>query len=160
MRILGIDPGLNITGYGLIEVKNNCTALIEAGIIKTSAKEGLSRRLNKIYQGLVSLIKEQKPDCMVLEKLYTHYRHPVTATLLGHARGVISLIAAQLKLDFFEYPPKRVRQAILGSGNASKAQVQRMMENIFKLKPDSLSQDISDALALALAHAQFLKVKI
>lgn len=160
MKILGIDPGLNTTGYGLIEIKNNRTSLIEAGVIKTNSQDILSRRLNIIYQGLLSLIKEQNPNCLVLEKLYTHYRHPVTASLLGHARGVISLIAEQLKLDFFEYPPKRVRQAILGSGNASKPQVQRMVESIFKLKPGSLSQDISDALCLALAHVQLTKIKL
>jgi len=97
---------------------------------------------------------------MVLEKLYTHYRHITTASVLGHVRGVISLLANQLKLDFFEYPPKRIRKAILGSGSASKLQVQRMMEKTFKLKPDTLSQDISDALGLAVAHAQFLRVKI
>ncbi len=159
MRILGIDPGLNITGYGLIEVSIK-VVLIEAGVIKTSSALNLSQRLNKIHKGLASLIKEHKPNCMVLEKLYTHYRHPVTATLLGHARGVISLLAAQFKLDFFEYPPKRIRQAILGNGNASKLQVQRMVESFFKLKENSLGLDISDALALALAHAQFLKVRI
>ncbi len=160
MRILGIDPGLNITGYGLIEVKKGSVVLVEAGVIKTTPRQDLNSRLNKIYNGLASLIKEQKPDCMVLEKLYTHYRHPVTASLLGHARGVISLLASQLKLDFFEYPPKRIRQAILGSGNASKPQLQRMVENTFRLKPNTLSLDISDALGLALAHAQFLKVRI
>jgi len=160
MKILGIDPGLNITGYGLIEVKNSRVVLIEAGTIKTSPKEDLSRRLNKIYSGLEGLIKEQKPDCMVLEKLFTHYRHTTTASVLGHVRGVISLLANQLKLDFFEYPPKRIRKAILGSGSASKLQVQRMMEKTFRLKSDTLSQDISDALGLAVAHAQFLRVKI
>lgn len=160
MRILGIDPGLNITGYGLIEIKNKRLDLIEAGTIKTSSKEDLSQRLNKIHRGLTSLIKEQKPNCMVLEKLYTHYRHPVTASLLGHARGVITLLATQLKLEFFEYPPKRIRKAILGSGNASKSQVQRMMEATFKLKPNTLTADIADALGLAVAHANFLRVKI
>jgi crossover junction endodeoxyribonuclease RuvC len=160
MRILGIDPGLNITGYGLIEVKSKAINLVEAGIIKTSSRENLSHRLNKIYNGLNSLIKEQKPDCMVLEKLYTHYRHPTTASLLGHARGVISLLATQFQLDFFEYPPRRVGKAILGSGRASKFQVQRMMENSFKLKPNSLTADISDALSLAVAHAQFMKARI
>jgi crossover junction endodeoxyribonuclease RuvC len=160
MRILGIDPGLNITGYGLIDVKNNKLALIEAGVIKTSSKEILSQRLDKIHRGLTALIREQKPDCMVLEKLYTHYRHPVTATLLGHARGVITLIATQLKLEFFEYPPKRIRKTILGNGNATKAQVQRIMETTFRLKADSLTPDIADALGLAVAHANFLRVKI
>lgn len=160
MRILGIDPGLNITGYGLIEIKNSKAVLIEAGTIKTKSSDNLSKRLNKIYSGLVSLIKEQKPNCMVLEKLYTHSRHPATASLLGHARGVITLVSSQMGLDFFEYPPKRIRQAILGSGNASKSQVQRMMEYIFKLKPDTLNQDISDALGLALAHANFLRIKL
>ncbi|MDP2940213.1 MAG: crossover junction endodeoxyribonuclease RuvC [Candidatus Omnitrophota bacterium] len=160
MRILGIDPGLNTTGYGVIDVSNSRLVLVEAGTVKTILKDGLSKRLNKIYRGLLGLIKEQKPDCMVLEKLYTHYRHPTTACLLGHVRGVICLLATQLSLDFFEYPAKRVRQAILGRGSASKFQAQRMMGNIFHLKPDTLSLDISDALSLAVAHAQISKVKI
>lgn len=158
MRVLGIDPGLNITGYGLIEVKNKGLVLVEAGTVKTNPQEELSQRLNKIYQGLSALIKEQKPDCMVLEKLYTHYRHPTTACLLGHVRGIICLLATQLNLDFFEYSPKRVRQALLGSGSASKSQTQRMVEHLFRLKPNSLSLDISDALSLAIAHLEMLRV--
>jgi crossover junction endodeoxyribonuclease RuvC len=153
MRILGIDPGLNTTGYGLIEAKNHQLKLIEAGVIKTQRSSGIKNRLNKIHQGLLGLIREAKPQAMVLEKLYTHYRHPTTACLLGHVRGVICLLSAQENLEFFEYSAKRIRKSILGQGNASKFQVKRMMENIFHLKEDSLPLDTSDALAVAVAHA-------
>jgi len=160
MKILGIDPGLNITGYGLIEASGNRLRLLEAGIIKTSVSSGIQNRLNKIYKGLLGLIREQRPEVMVLEKLYTHYRHPTTACLLGHVRGVICFLSAQENLDFFEYSPKRIRKSILGKGGASKLQVKRMVEHIFKLKDDSLTLDTSDALGLAVAHANMLKVKI
>jgi len=160
MRILGIDPGLNITGYGLIDVSGNHLRLVEAGIIKTTVSSGIKNRLNKIHQGLLGLIQEQRPEVMVLEKLYTHYRHPTTACLLGHVRGVICLLSAQKDLDFFEYSPTRIRKSILGRGNASKLQVKRMMENIFKLKEGSLTLDTSDALAMAVAHANICKIKI
>jgi crossover junction endodeoxyribonuclease RuvC len=153
MRILGIDPGLNTTGYGLIEIKNNQLRLIEAGVIKTQINARIESRLNKIHHGLLSLIREEKPQAMVLEKLYTHYRHPTTACLLGHVRGVICLLSAQENLEFFEYSPKRIRKTILGQGNASKQQVKRMIEHIFRLKEDSLPLDTSDALAMAVAHA-------
>ncbi|MDP3143115.1 MAG: crossover junction endodeoxyribonuclease RuvC, partial [Candidatus Omnitrophota bacterium] len=153
MRILGIDPGLNITGYGVIELKNSSVHLVEAGVIKTQVSSGIKNRLNKIHKGLADLIREQKPQVMVLEKLYTHYRHPTTACLLGHVRGVICLLSAQENLEFFEYSPKRVRKSIIGQGGASKAQVKRMMENFFHLKEDSLPLDTSDALAMAVAHA-------
>ena len=92
--------------------------------------------------------------------MYTHYRHTTTAGLLGHVRGVICLLSSQEKLDFFEYSPTRIRKAILGRGNASKQQIKGMMENIFKLKADSLPLDASDALAMAVAHAHILRSKL
>ncbi|MFZ5800841.1 MAG: crossover junction endodeoxyribonuclease RuvC [Candidatus Omnitrophota bacterium] len=152
MRILGIDPGLNTTGYGVVEFAGGRIKLVEAGVIKTSLSAGIKNRLNKIYRALQGLIREQKPQVMVLEKLYTHYRHPTTACLLGHVRGVICLLSAQENLEFFEYSPTRIRKSLIGRGNASKLQTKRMVERIFSLKAESLPLDTSDALAMALAH--------
>jgi len=97
MIILGIDPGLNITGYGLIETKSNGFILKDAGFIQTSVSDGLPKRLAKIHASLSELLDKHKPDCLVLEKLYAHYKHPVTAALLGHARGVICMLAEEKK---------------------------------------------------------------
>lgn len=161
MRILGIDPGLNTTGYGVVEFDRNRIKLVEAGVIRTSLSAGIKNRLNKIHRGLLGLIREQKPQAMVLEKLYTHYRHPTTACLLGHVRGAICLLSAQENLEFFEYSPTRIRKSLLGRGNASKLQTKRMVERIFSLKDDSLPLDTSDALAMAVAHIDIhLKKKI
>ena len=95
MRILGVDPALTITGYGVIDFKNNKIALLEAGIVRTSPKQVLTERLDRIYRAMTKLISDSRPDVAVLEKLYAHYRHPTTAYLLGQARGVICLACAE-----------------------------------------------------------------
>jgi crossover junction endodeoxyribonuclease RuvC len=153
MRILGIDPGLGITGYGLIEVKSQSFKLLEAGVIRTSGKEDLETRINKIYEGVKGLIEEFRPQALVLEKLYSHYKHPTTAILMGHARGAICLLAKQCGVDLVGYSATRVKKAVTGAGHASKYQMQRMMQDFFKLKAVPEPPDISDALALAVAHA-------
>jgi crossover junction endodeoxyribonuclease RuvC len=152
MVILGIDPALSITGYGAIEAKNNIISLLEAGIISTSAKEKLPRRLEKIYAGATKLIADIKPDALVLEKLYAHYRHPTTAYLLGQARGVICLACAKANIPLVEYAATRVKKAIVGKGLASKNQVQRMVSSMLSLATMPKYTDITDALALAIAH--------
>lgn len=160
MRILGIDPGLNITGYAVIETKENKFKIIEAGIIRTDSKTKIEDRLNKIYRGLVSLIKQTKPEIMILEKLYAHWRHPVTSYILGQARGVVCLVSAQAKLPLVEYAATRVKKAIVGQGHAGKYQIQRMMQHIFGLKDQIKILDVSDALSLALAYFYISKSKI
>jgi crossover junction endodeoxyribonuclease RuvC len=160
MRILGIDPALTVTGYGVIDFNKNRLSLLEAGIVKTSTRQNLTERLNKIYQAVVKLIFDTKPDVMVLEKLYAHYRHPTTAYLLGQARGVICLACAKENVPLFEYAATRVKKAIVGEGQASKYQVQRMIVNILKLKTIPRYTDVTDALALAITHSYIIKAKI
>ncbi|MFH1201971.1 MAG: crossover junction endodeoxyribonuclease RuvC [Candidatus Omnitrophota bacterium] len=160
MRILGIDPGLLITGYGVIEESNESFKLIEAGIVRTESKYNITQRIAKIYNALSKLIDEVKPQALVLEKLYSHYRHPTTAVLLGHARGVICLLAHQKNIEFFEYPYTRIHKAILGRGSASKSQIQGMVCDLLNLKQLPNKFDITDALAMAIAHAYIRKVKI
>jgi crossover junction endodeoxyribonuclease RuvC len=160
MRILGIDPALTVTGYGVIDFNKNRLSLLEAGIVKTSARQNLTERLNKIYQAVVKLIFDTKPDVMVLEKLYAHYRHPTTAYILGQARGVICLACAKKNVPLFEYAATRVKKAIVGEGQASKYQVQRMIVNILKLKTIPRYNDVTDALALAITHSYIIKAKI
>jgi crossover junction endodeoxyribonuclease RuvC len=96
MIILGVDPALTITGYGVVDISGNNISLIEAGVIKTQSNRTVAERLDKIHSCIYQLIKDTKPQAMVLEKLYAHYKHPTTAFLLGQARGVICLAAAEL----------------------------------------------------------------
>lgn len=160
MRILGIDPALTITGYGLIEVNRNTISLVEAGIIATTPKQLLPDRLYKINSAINKLISDTKPDVLVLEKLYAHYRHPVTAFLLGQARGVICLACAECNVPLVEYPATRVKKIIVGAGLAGKYQVQRMVASMLNIKTLPKYSDVTDALALALAHSHMLKSKI
>ncbi len=160
MKILGIDPGLKITGYGLIDTGFSRVKLIEAGIIKTTQTDLLQNRLNKIYRNLDNLIVEYVPDIMVLEKLYTHYQYPTTAAILGHIRGVICLLCAQRSVKLVEHSVKRIRKAVTGSGAASKLQTQGMVAHVLGIDEKRLTADASDALALALGYGQILGCKI
>ena len=157
MIILGIDPALTITGYGVIDFKQNRLSLLEAGIIRTSAEQEVSARLNKIYSAIKKLIQDTRPDVLVLEKLYAHYRHPTTAYILGQARGVICLACARCKVPLAEYAATRVKKAVVGRGLAAKYQVQKMVENILRLNSMPKYTDVSDALALAIAHSYISK---
>jgi len=152
MVILGIDPALTITGYGAIDVRGNSLSLIEAGIITTRALDSTPKRLDKIYQAIIKLIEDTQPCCLVLEKIYAHYRHPATSYILGQARGVICLACATKNILLVEYGATRMKKAIVGNGLASKAQVQRMVASILKLKDVPKYTDVTDALALAIAH--------
>jgi len=157
MIILGVDPALSITGYGVINAKNNVLSLCEAGIISTSSKDILPKRLDKIHRAIMKLISDSNPDVLVLEKLYAHYRHPTTAYLLGQARGVICLACAKENIPLIEYAATRVKKAIVGRGLASKSQVQRMVAGTLNLKSLPRYMDVTDALALAIAHSYISK---
>lgn len=160
MIIVGIDPALVITGYGVVQVKGTSLSLIEAGIIQTSAKETTAKRLNKIYQGVLKLINDTHADCLVLEKIYSHYKHPATACILGQARGVICLAAENRGIPLFEYGATRIKKAIVGKGLASKSQVQAMIAHTFGLKTLPAYMDVTDALAMAVAHNYISRSKI
>ncbi|MFC1804252.1 crossover junction endodeoxyribonuclease RuvC [Candidatus Omnitrophota bacterium] len=159
MKILGVDPALTITGYGLISAQKKKISLIEAGIIKTSASYGLACRIERIYTGIRRLIIQTRPDVIVLEKLYAHYRHPATAFHLGHARGVIVLACAQEKVTLIEYGATRIKKAVVGRGLATKYQVQRMVAGMTGLKSLPKYTDVTDALALAIAHSHIVRAK-
>lgn len=160
MKILGIDPALTITGYGLVDVKNNRMSLIEAGIISTSSKDLITVRLERIYRGITKLIEETSPDALVLEKIYAHYRHPTTSYILGQARGVICLAAGKKNVPLVEYAATRVKKAVVGKGLAPKAQVQRMVASLLGLNSLPKYNDVTDALALAIAHSYIIRSKI
>ncbi|MFH1553006.1 MAG: crossover junction endodeoxyribonuclease RuvC [Candidatus Omnitrophota bacterium] len=153
MRILGIDPGLLRTGYGLIESGGpGRLKLIEAGTIKTSSGEGISKRVACIYENLTDIIKEHKPAVLVLEKLYSHYKHPATSILMGHARGVVCLACGINDVKLINYPATRIKKAITGNGRAGKHQVRSMVKSLLKLKATPEPFDVSDALAMAISY--------
>jgi len=153
MVILGIDPALTITGFGAIDVRGKTLSLIEAGIIITRASDPTPKRLDKIYQAIIRLIEDTQPSCLVLEKIYAHYRHPATSYVLGQARGVICLACATKNIPLIEYGATRMKKAIVGQGLASKTQVQKMVASILQLKNIPKYTDVTDALALAIAHS-------
>jgi crossover junction endodeoxyribonuclease RuvC len=154
MRLMGVDPGLAATGYGVVDVKGSGRAVpVEAGTIEPKRSAGLPAKLLKIHRHLGLLIDTHKPDAVVLEKLFTHSKHPTTAAIMAHARGVICLVCAEKGVTLIEESPKRVRKAVTGNGNASKEQTRMVVAHMLKVKAESLSLDASDALALALGVA-------
>lgn len=150
-QVLGIDPGLGITGYALIGLcERSKPSIIEAGTIRAGSRKDNPAKIEHIYVELTNIINEYKPDCMAIEKLYSHYAHPQTAITMGHARGVIILAAQQASMRIKEIPATKVKKAVTGNGHASKEQVQQAVQNIFKLKERPSPFDVSDAIAIAV----------
>jgi crossover junction endodeoxyribonuclease RuvC len=159
-RILGIDPGLQITGYGIVDLRAGALdpALVEAGVFRFKVSESLERRLLQLYEDLTALLDEFKPDRIAVEKLYAHYAHPNTAILMGHARGVILLTAQQRDLPVEHLPSTEVKKAITGHGHASKEQMQRAIQAQCQLSELPNPPDVADAIAIALTHARRLAI--
>jgi crossover junction endodeoxyribonuclease RuvC len=151
-RILGVDPGLNITGYGVIEMSSGGAQLREAGVIRGGRGGPLDRRLQKIHAGMVDLLETFQPVALSLEELYSHYARPRTAILMGHARGVICLAAAQASVPVAHYGATHVKKLLTGNGRAGKQQVQLAIRHEFSLAEPPQPADVADALALALCH--------
>lgn len=149
-RILGIDPGLNTTGYGVIEHSKGKSRLIEAGVVKSRAKASLESRLNEIYTGVQEVIQQLEPEVMALEQLFSHYERPTTAILMGHARGVICLAAAQAGIVVSSFEPTRVKKVMTGNGRAPKHQIQLAVKMQLGLSSVPEPSDVADALAIAL----------
>ncbi len=149
-RILGIDPGLNVTGYAAIDFGDGEPAIIEAGTIQTDAKSDLAGRIAQIHTDLTEILAELTPDLAAVEKLYAHYRHPHTAILMGHARGVILLACAAAGVKVLDLPATAIKRSLTGNGHASKQQVQRAIQTVCKLKDLPQPNDVADALAIAL----------
>lgn len=157
-RILGIDPGLNITGYGVLDVADGALQLCEAGIIRGKGRDSLTRRLAEVYRGVSDVIAALHPAVMALEELYSHYERPRTAILMGHARGVICLAATQAGIPVVHYSATQVKKILTGSGRAPKIQVQRAIQRELGLAELPDPPDLADALAIALCH-HYLKSK-
>ena len=149
--ILGIDPGLNTTGYGVIDVSTGRVRLLEAGIVRSRAGE-LALKVQEIYTGVREVIEMFSPDVMAMEELYTHYDRPTTAILMGHARGCICLAAAQSGIEVVSYGATKVKKLLTGSGRATKDQVQRAIKLELGVDQYPDPPDVADAIALALCH--------
>jgi crossover junction endodeoxyribonuclease RuvC len=151
MRILGIDPALRTTGYGVIESTRAHVRLIEAGIVAPRIGATLENRLRELHAGITDVIEQTQPESIVIEELYTSYRNPSTAVLMAHARGVLCLAAAQAGVAVHTLGHARVKRALVGSGSARKGQVNAMVMHLLGLRTAPKPDDVSDALALALA---------
>ena len=160
MRILGIDPGLHATGYGVITVSSEGLRLVAAGTIHPSSpRVALGRRLQELYDGLREVIATSQPQALALESVYTHHEYLTTAALMAHARGVICLLGTQQGMSLIEYLPTRVKKALTGRGHASKEQVSRAVGMWLNVDASAWDSDVTDALALAVAHAQIGRVQ-
>ena len=152
MRILGIDPGYAIVGYGIVDYESNHFRVVDYGAVTTQAHTPFDLRLQTIYNGLSCLIEKYSPDAMSIEKLFFN-TNTTTAIDVAQARGVIVLAAAQGGLDIAEYTPLQVKQSVVGYGRAEKKQVQEMTRLMLNLKSVPKPDDTADALALAICHA-------
>jgi crossover junction endodeoxyribonuclease RuvC len=153
VRILGIDPGLRVTGYGAIERGRDASRVIEAGVITPPIDAPLEVRLHALHGQLLAVIAATRPDIMVIEELWSSYKNPTTAVLMGHARGVLCLAACACGVEVRHLAHSLVKRALVGSGAARKEQVKRMVMQQLHLAVAPQPDDVSDALALALALA-------
>ena len=153
MRILGIDPGLNATGYGVIATTQRRIEVIAAGAITPSARQPLAQRLLCLYDALTEIIRTTTPELTVLESSFTHHRFVTTSAMMAHARSVALLTSAQQRIAVVEYLPTRIKKALTGYGAASKEQVARAVGMWIGVRDRSWSSDTTDALALAIGHA-------
>ena len=163
-RVLGIDPGLRLTGYAVIEPPlaplpgpsgfrqpfGPDAAIIEAGVIRLSPRATVARRLVELEADLQDIIDRTSPDAVAVEKLYSHYAHPTTAIIMGHARGVVLLVAERAGLPLLELGATEVKKSLTGHGHASKAQMQRGVQAQLGLATAPEPADVADAIAIAL----------
>jgi crossover junction endodeoxyribonuclease RuvC len=154
-RVLGIDPGLNTTGYAVIEAAPSGPRVIEAGVVRPGSKQkklDMAVRLQGLYDGLLEVITDHKPKIAAMEQLYSHYAHPRTAIMMGHARGVLMLAAVQRGITVVSHAATMIKKTITGSGRATKDQIQRAMQQELRLATLPEPADVADALAVALCQ--------
>jgi crossover junction endodeoxyribonuclease RuvC len=154
-RVLGIDPGLQVTGYAVLEARPDRPFVCEAGVVRTAlgrAAADMAQRLRTLYTGIEEIIREFRPGAVAVEQLYAHYEHPRTAILMGHARGVILLAAGQHEVPVISYNATRIKKTVTGHGRATKDQMQRAVQRELGLPRLPEPHDVADALAAALCH--------
>ena len=152
-RVLGIDPGLNVTGYAVVEPSSRGPFVVEAGVIRPrSSPGGLGARLRYIHEAIVDILQALPPDSVALEQIHSHVSFPRTAILMAHARGAIVLAAAQHQTPLFGYAATRIKKTLTGNGRAPKAQMQHAIMNELGLDTLPEPHDVADACAVALCH--------
>jgi crossover junction endodeoxyribonuclease RuvC len=154
MRVLGIDPGLNITGYGILEADGDSPKVLEAGVLKSNPRWSLEERLKEMAAEMQGVIEQFRPDALAIEELYSHYNHPITAVVMGHVRGVLILKAVEQGIPITTYAATRIKKSLTGNGRATKEQMQRMVKVTLGLPNIPEPPDAADALAIALCHCR------
>lgn len=158
MRILGIDPGTGILGFGVIDADKGKLQMVDAGVIRTPAKEDDAVRLQTIYEELTGIISETRPQVMSVEKLF-FVQNITTGMTVAQARGVVLLAGQQAELEIYEYTPLQIKQSLTGYGHAEKKQIQEMVRVILKLKVVPKPDDCADALAAAITHSMTMRLR-
>lgn len=153
-RVLGVDPGLHRTGYGVIELGKRAEAImVEAGVLRAKATDPLPKRLQELHAGLAEVLRDTSPDVVVVEDLFSTYAHPRSALLMAHARGVLMLAAEQAGVPVHSFTPNEVKQVVTGHGHATKSEIQAAVRARLRLAVAPNPPDVADALAIALCFA-------
>jgi crossover junction endodeoxyribonuclease RuvC len=153
-RVLGIDPGLQVTGYAVVDPSSRGPYVVEAGVIRNRGKKTMGERLVAIHQGVLEILDAFPPAALALEQVHSHVKHPRTAILMAHARGVIVLAAAVRGVLVYGYAPSRIKKTLTGSGKAPKSQMQHAIQHELSLDRLPEPHDVADACAVALCHFQ------
>jgi crossover junction endodeoxyribonuclease RuvC len=156
--ICGIDPGLGLTGYAVLRTSAGTMSVLDAGVCRFDEKQSMHRRLLDLEGDIAAVLDEHRPDCVAVEQLYAHYKHPRTAILMGHARGVILLTAVRREIEVRSYAATRIKRFLTGNGRAKKAQVQRAVQHALGLAAPPEPPDVADALAIAMCCADDMRV--
>jgi crossover junction endodeoxyribonuclease RuvC len=157
VRILGIDPGLQVCGYACLDFEGGTERIFEAGVVRTQRDLSTERRLHQIAVDIETLLERFNPNVVAVEALYSHYAHPRTAILMGHARGVILQRSAAAGVEVRSYSATRIKKSLTGNGRASKEQVQRTIQTVLVLPELPQPADVADAMAIALCCATSLR---
>lgn len=156
MRVLGIDPGLRVAGYAVVDLQPGAAdpTLVEAGVIRLNQKQSVAERLVQLHADLQGLLAELEPACVAVEQVFAHVKHVRTAIVMGHGRGAVLLAAAQAGLPIEEFSPAEIKKALTGRGQASKGQMQRAVMHQFGLRSLPEPPDVADAIAIAATAAR------
>ncbi|MBN1437281.1 MAG: crossover junction endodeoxyribonuclease RuvC [Sedimentisphaerales bacterium] len=150
MKVLGVDPGLRTSGYAVVESRGRGLTILDAGVFRADVKLALAARLGQLYDDVSRLLDEHRPGVMAVEELYAHYKHPRTAILMGHARGVFLLAAHEREVPVYGFAATRIKKSLTGNGRASKEQMQRAVQLQLGLAAVPRPADVADALAIAM----------
>ncbi len=152
VRVLGVDPGTAVTGYGVVEPGGGRVGrLVECGVIRTDARAAVAHRLVSLYEGIVDLLERHRPSALALEDIF-YAKNVRTTVTLGHARGVIILAAARAGVEIVEFPPAAVKKSVVGTGRAAKSQVAYMVQRLLNLRSPPAPADAADGVAVALTY--------